>query len=344
VTFISRSVPNLAVSEVEDGVRHIRVPGFDHTRYLAVNLALDFAWGIRVARALPVGDVVICNTITLPAWLHRVKPSSGKVAVMIGRTPKGQVGFYAGVDRIYAPSTFLAQQITSRVASRRTKVIGYPIDWHLHARFSAQLGSPVTLGFVGRLHPEKGIALLVAAAGILATRTDLPRWKLKIVGPGSVSEGGGGDVWIAALKNDASQLLGGRVEWIGPEFDPELLARLYGTMDIFCYPSLAENGETFGVSVAEAMASGCAVVVSSLGCFSDLVIEGQTGSVFDHRASEPEVLLADALARLLVDSALRKDMAIRGQNHSRRFDYPEVSEKIVGDLALLTGTKSQKPQ
>jgi glycosyltransferase involved in cell wall biosynthesis len=344
VTFISRAVPNLAVSEIEDGVRHIRIPGFDHTRHLAVNLVLDFAWGVRVARALPAGDVVICNTITLPAWLHRMKPTAGKVAVMIGRTPKGQVRFYGGVERIYAPSTFLARQIGPSPASKRTKVIGYPIDWHLHARFSAQVGSPITLGFVGRLHPEKGIALLVGAACILAARTNMPEWKLKIVGPGNVSEGGGGDVWLAGLKNDAARLLGNRVEWTGPEFDPERLARLYGTMDIFCYPSLAENGETFGVSVAEAMASRCAVVVSALGCFSDLVIEGQTGSVFDHRASEPEVLLADALGRLLIDSTLRKDMAVRGQDHSRRFDYPAVSEKIVEDLALLTGTKSQKPQ
>jgi glycosyltransferase involved in cell wall biosynthesis len=344
VTFISRAVPGLPVSEIEDGFRHTRVPGFDHTRHLAVNLVLDFVWGIRVARALPAGDVVICNTITLPAWLHRIRPTAGKVAVMIGRTPKGQVRFYGGVERIYAPSTFLARQISSNPASKRTKVIGYPIDWHLHARNSAQLGSPITIGFVGRLHPEKGIALLLGAAFILATRTNIPEWKLKIVGPESVSEGGGGDVWLVGLKNDAARLLGDRVEWTGPEFDPEPLARHFGTMDIFCYPSLAEKGETFGVSVAEAMASRCAVVVSALECFGDLVIDGQTGSVFDHRAKEPEVLLANALARLLADSTLRKDVAIRGQEHSRRFDYPDVSEKILSDLALLTGTRSQKPQ
>src|ERR1039458_7354616 len=88
VTFISRRWPGLADEETVDGVHHIRLPGFDHKNLLPVNLAHDFLWGIRVARALPPGDVVICNTVTLPAWLPRLRPSAGKVVVMMGRGPK----------------------------------------------------------------------------------------------------------------------------------------------------------------------------------------------------------------------------------------------------------------
>ena len=123
---------------------------------------------MRVARALPAGDVVICNTVTLPVWLRLVRPAAGRVAVMMGRSPKGQVRFYGGVARIYAPSSFVAGQIASARASERTRVIGYPIDWALHARSAGQTGSPVTVGYVGRLHPEKGIELLVRAACRLA--------------------------------------------------------------------------------------------------------------------------------------------------------------------------------
>ena len=36
---------------------------------------------------------------------------------------------------------------------------------------------------------------------------------------------------------------------------------------IFVYPSKAEYGETFGLSVLEAMSCGCVPVVSSLECF-----------------------------------------------------------------------------
>jgi glycosyltransferase involved in cell wall biosynthesis len=338
VTFISRSRPGLAPRETAEGVQHVRLPGFDHTRYLPVNLLLDFIWGIRAARALPAGDVVICNTITLPVWLHRVKPKSGVVAVMIGRTPKGQVGFYGGVGRIYVPSSFIAGQASFIRVAGRVRVTGYPIDWPLLARSASQSGVPVTIGFVGRLNPEKGLALLMRAVSMLADRPGLPEWRLRIVGPAGIPEGGGGRAWVEALQREASPALGKRVEWLDPEFDPERLARLYGSMDIFCYPSLAEKGETFGVAVAEAMAARCAVIVSALSCFSDLVEDGETALVFDHRAIDAEKLLADCIGRLLLDPAMRMNLAQSGQRRSKRFDYPEVSARVLSDLALLTGS------
>jgi glycosyltransferase involved in cell wall biosynthesis len=344
VTFVSRSHPSLPSAENESGVDHIRIPGFDHTPHLLANLAHDLLWGIRVSRVLPPADMVVCNTITLPVWLRRMKPAAGKVSVMIGRNPKGQVPFYRGVARIYAPSTFLAGLIGPEWASRRTKVVGYPIDWPLHARSASQRGAPVTIGFIGRLHPEKGIALLIRAACLLAGRTDLPEWRLRIIGPGDVGQGGGGGDWLASLKMESASALGTRVEWAGSEFNPERLARHFGEMDVFCYPSVAEKGETFGVSVAEAMSARCAVVVSALECFSDLVTDGETGLVFDHRAEAPERLLAECISRLVSDPVLRKDLALRGQQHARRFDYPEVSRNILEDLALLSGAGTQKQQ
>lgn len=341
VTFVSRGAPGLAPEEEVAGVNHIRVGGFDHTRKLFLNLVLDLIWGVRVAHALPRGDVVICNSVTLPVWLHRAKPSSGKVAVMMGRAPKGQVAFYGGVARIYAPSSFVAGQIRSKGAAERTRVIGYPIDWSLHAQSARQSGSPVIVGFVGRLHPEKGLALLIRAASLLSARKGLPDWRVRIAGPDRVGEGGGGERWIGALREEAAPL-GSRVEWLGPEFDPERLAQLYGSMDIFCYPSVAEKGETFGVAVAEAMAARCAAVVSALGCFSDLVTDGGTGLVFDHAGPDPAQLLADCIGRLIADPPMRKDLAARGQQHVRRFDYAEVSRRILDDLALLAGAPEEK--
>ncbi len=340
VTLVSRSWPGFAANETTDGVRQTRVPGFDHSRHLLINLFLDLIWGIRVFRALPSGDVVICNSVTLPVWLHLLKRSAGRVSIMMGRAPKGQVAFYRGVSRIYAPSTFIAAQITPEWASARTRVIGYPIDWQIHARAARQSGPPLTIGFVGRLHPEKGVAVLVRAACLLAGRAGLPRCQLKVVGPAAVAEGGGGESWADALRTEA-EATGAQIEWLGSEFDSDRLARLYGSFDIFCYPSLAEKGETFGVAVAEAMAARCAVVVSALGCFRDLVTDGQTGLVFDHGASDPARQLADCIGRLVADETLREDLAGRGQLHARRFDYPEVSRRILDDLALLTGAATE---
>jgi glycosyltransferase involved in cell wall biosynthesis len=120
-----------------------------------------------------------------------------------------------------------------------------------------------------------------------------------------------------------------------PEFDPPELAQRYAAMDIFCYPSLAERGETFGVSVAEAMAAGAAPVVSNLACFNELVRDGETGLIFDHRGSGAEERLAHALARLLSDSALRGTIAQRAQEHVERYDYPRSARTLLEELARL---------
>jgi glycosyltransferase involved in cell wall biosynthesis len=341
VTFVSRQWRGLPVNESALGITHIRVPGFDHTRHMLANIFLDFIWGLRVSSVLQEADIIICNTITLPAWLGWAHPDAGKVAVMIGRTPKGQVGFYRRVARIYAPSSSMASLITQHWAFARTKVIGYPIDWGMHSAASRQGGPTVTIGFVGRIHPEKGIQLLVGAARLLSSQAGLPDWKVTIVGPTIVAEGGGGEEWVQSLRTEAAKASGNRVEWVPAEFDPAKLARIYGAMDVFCYPSLAEKGETFGVAVAEAMAAGCAVVVSSLGCFSDLVENGSTGLIFDHRTANPEKNLAGCLASLIADAQLRLEIAARGKERARNYDYPEVSRTILADLALLARTDAK---
>jgi len=91
------------------------------------------------------------------------------------------------------------------------------------------------------------------------------------------------------------------------------------------------------------MAARCAPVVSSLRCFGDLVTEGGTGLVFDHRAADADRLLAECIGRLVADAPLRAEVARRAQAHAKRFDYPEVSRIILEDLSLVTGAREQNP-
>jgi glycosyltransferase involved in cell wall biosynthesis len=255
---------------------------------------------------------------------------------MIGRKPKGQVRAYGRVSRIYAPSGSVSRQITEAGAGSRTLVIGYPIEWGLLAASASRKPGPILIGYVGRIHPEKGIQLLLEAAALLAQRAELPPWRLRIVGPVDVADGGGGEPWLASLRKRHPVADSDRIEWLPAEFNQERLAEIYGSIHIFCYPSLAEMGETFGVAVAEAMAAGCAVVVSRLECFSDLIIEKSTGLVFEHSLSGAATRLAAAIERLLTDSSLRQSLAEQGQQHAKQFDYSEVSKKILADLATVT--------
>jgi glycosyltransferase involved in cell wall biosynthesis len=341
VVHVSRAWPGFADDETIEGLRMIRLPGFDHTRTLWKNLLLDFLWGLRVVRRLPDADLVACNTVSLPVHLAAFQPRAGRVAVVLGRMPKGHAHFYGHLDRLVATSEAVRARVileNPRLAPR-TVVFPNPIDWRLHqaalASVPADTARPLTIGFVGRLNPEKGLEILLHAAALLARRTDLPRWRLRLVGPQTVAEGGGGEAYVNTLR-DLAVNAGAEVVIEPPIYDPDRLARIYATTDVFCYPSLAEKGEGLSVAPLEAMAAGAVPVVSALDCYDDVIRHGYNGFVFDHRSPDRAAHLADAFARLLADPGLRRRLSAAAQNDSRRFDYREVAAALLADFQHLT--------
>jgi glycosyltransferase involved in cell wall biosynthesis len=78
---------------------------------------------------------------------------------------------------------------------------------------------------------------------------------------------------------------------------------------VFVYPSLAEQGETFGLAPLEAMACGAVPIVSDLACFGDYITPGVNGLVFNHRASNAAGLLAKEMLALASNPAVRSALA-----------------------------------
>jgi glycosyltransferase involved in cell wall biosynthesis len=340
VRSLSRRWPGWPDSETREGVRCLRLPGSAHTRRLSVNLLLDALWSFRLLRRLPPADILVTNNVLLPALASRLRPSAGRVVVNLNRMPKGQLRVYGRVARIQVPSTAVAVAVARSAPALVERVEIFPnviaCGQLAAARRPAPPGSPVRLGYIGRLHPEKGLELLVRAARLLAEKSDLPRWTLLLRGPGDVPRGGGGEPFLQHLRDLAAPLFtDGRLAFAPAEFDPAALADAYGALDIFAYPSLAASGETFGVSVAEAMASGAAPVVSDLPCFTDLVTHERNGLVFARAASDPAAGLADALARLIRDPARREELAAAARRDSARCDLPAVADAMLEDFNAL---------
>ena len=343
ITFVSRGWSGLPDRETEHGVSHIRIRGANHRRSLATNLWNDFWWGTRVARVLPTADVVICNTVTLPVWLRRIKPNAGRVVAVIARMPKGHGYAYGNIDLLLALTEVVAARLRAENAALAPRIatFPYPIDWSLHANISRQASAVATIGYVGRIHPTKGIATLLDAATRLVTRENLPRWDIELVGPWSVAEGGGGDGYRAELLARFGANLGDRVRFTGPEFDAEKLAQRYAAMEIFCYPSV-DRGETFGVAVAEAMAAGCAPVVSDLECFRELVQPGETGLTFARNDRDAGVQLASALESLLLNPSYRDAVAARARTHAQRYDFSASAAQLIRLLESVASTTATR--
>ncbi len=332
VTIVSRRYRDFAHVEMQNGVRHIRVASRDRAGSLLANLARDLPYALRAARAMPVSDITVTNSFFLPLVLPRGK--AGKIYVHVARFPKRQFFLYGRADRLQAISKAVAQAIVAQVPrlAARVRVIGYPIAERNFA--AAQEPAGRTVLYVGRVAREKGIDLLIRAFVLLND----PDWKLRIVGPHAISQGGDGEAYLRELRELAGPL-GGRCEFAGPVFNEAALMREYRAARVFVYPSLAEQGEAFGLAPLEAMAAHCAVVVSDLACFDDFLRDGANGLKFDHRGANPAQALAEKLRSLTGDPARLRALSDAGLETAREFRTDIIADRMLADFrALLNPT------
>ncbi len=342
VVQISRAMPDFHREEFLGGVRHLRVRGYDAPRSSVWLKILDLVYSLRTMMALPKSDIVVTNTFWLPIFL--CSPRRGKVYVHVARYPKGQMRLYKKAARLQAPSSAVARAIKAEEAGLKdnVKVIPYPVPTptFVASEASAISSAPPAISqrekiivFVGRVHPEKGVHLLVEAFATLP-REMASDWQLSIVGPAEEELGGGGENYLAELKRAASKAAGS-VFFRGPVFDSIMLEQHLRAARLFVYPSLAERGESFGLAPLEAMAHGCAVLVSNLECFSDFIRDGETGFVFDHRAAQPIETLRDKIDNLIADENLLARVSEAGYRKSADFTIDRVADQFLHDFSSL---------
>jgi glycosyltransferase involved in cell wall biosynthesis len=168
--------------------------------------------------------------------------------------------------------------------------------------------------FLGRLESAKGVFELLAAGALLAPR--FPALRLVF--------GGEGDA--AALRRRAAELgIEDRIElpgWLAPAERDGQLARA----SVFCLPSHAEG---LPMAMLEAMASGRAVVASSVGGIPETIVDGGNGLLVPPR---DERALAGALAQVLGDAALRARLAGAARATIEQHYSTEV---VCGQLSAL---------
>ena len=332
VVQVSRSHPDLPAAETIAGVRHVRVRGAAQPRSILWLKWLDLLYSLRVRRILPEADILVTNTFWLPILTRTTR--RGLVYVHVQRGPKGQMRWYAHVARLLAVSHAVADQIVAEAPQLRDQVRVIPNALPFRIEPSDGAARARTILFVGRVHPEKGLELFLRALSHLPAEM-LAAWKVKIVGPHETHLGGGGASFLREMQA-LGQRSGAQVEWPGRIFDPAKLAEEYRESLVFAYPSVAETGETFGVAPIEAMAHGCAPIVSNLACFRDYIEDGVTGFVFDHRATEPEKTLADRLVNLLglgPEQIMR--IGARARAKVAQFDIEPVAQRYLEDFASL---------
>ena len=337
VTHISRLWPGLPAAGEADGVVHRRVAGFAYPRSRLLAKAMDLVYSLRCFFAVERSDVIVTNTFFLPLLLS-LFARRGAVYVSVHRYPQGQMAIYRKVDRLQCVSTAIADAVREQApaVAGLVKVVPNYVPARLDARQAAagwtQRRREVL--FVGRVHPEKGIELLIRAFAAVDPGVRAG-WSLRIVGPHETAAGGGGAAFLESLKRSAAELGLQHVDWVGPIYDREALNEAYRQARVFVYPSTAARGEAFPLAPLEAMAQGCPVVTSDLACFADFVRPGVNADSFALSATEPYRALGAVLQALLGDDERQHAYAQAGLRTAQDFTLTRVADAFVDDFASL---------
>jgi glycosyltransferase involved in cell wall biosynthesis len=226
------------------------------------------------------------------------------------------------VERVLGASVRI-ETIHNGVDTERFRPDGPAVDLDTLSGLDAATPAAIRIGLVATYARWKGHhVFLRSLAGLFANRAigrhDVPFVRAYIVGGPVYRTGSASQVTREELEGTLTSLgLNGRVGLTGFVNDT---APIYRSLDIVVHASTSP--EPFGLSVAEAMACGRAVIVSDAGGTKEIGEHDRTCLV--HRPGDVPAL-TEALSRLIRDSSLRERLgrsataAIRSRFTSQRF-------------------------
>ena len=225
----------------------------------------------------------------------------------------------SNADEIIAVSV-AAKKFISHFTDVPVRVIPNGVDSHkfrkmnkVEARKIMGFGDEPFFLYVGRLVSKKGLFnLLLAFKDVIK---EIPGAKLRIAGKGK----------LKPVLQSFTNVLGinENVEFLG--FVPdELLNPLFSSADIFVLPS--SFGESFGIVILEAMASGTPVIGTRVGGIEE-ILAGGNGILVP--PSDPSAL-ADAMLSLINDTDLQEKIVKKAlQKVKEKYDWRVVARKVV---------------
>ena len=174
--------------------------------------------------------------------------------------------------------------------------------------------------FVGRLSDQKGLQYLIDSMD------DISRYdksvKLLIIGEGSYKK--------ALMQKISNKKLESHVEFLG-SLPMQDIAKYHNYADIFVMPSLATKTgtEALGLSMLEAMSSGCAVIGTNIGGIPFAIKDGFNGLLVRQKDSHE---LSHAVITLLKD---KKKAGELGNNASKFVRKNYSWEKISKEFSKI---------
>ena len=224
---------------------------------------------------------------------------------------------YDRADVIRVMSERARQTFLERGFSDKQIVVIPPpvnLDEFPEARFAA---AKFRVSFVGLIEPWKGFHYLIDAFNAL----NLPDSELVLWG-GSGTRSVSRYLREQMARHPAIVVKPVEVRRYG-------YGEVYGKSSVLVHPSLADG---FGYVVAEAMASGVPVIVTSSTGASDLIVDGHNGYIVPPADSEA---IRDRLAHLAAHPALLREMGHAARDTARSLTFEKFRRRYVSCLDAL---------
>jgi len=208
--------------------------------------------------------------------------------------------YLKNVDLFLAPSNFLREKYIQKGFPAKKITVLKPFISLEDYKPKVSMGKYVL--YFGRLHPQKGIDLLINAA------SQLPEIPFKVVGAGKEQKRLLGLIKEKKLKN---------IELTGPRYGNALKKFIYNSAFIVV-PSVSYENAPF--AVLEAFAAGKPVIASNLGGLPELVQNQKTGLLFKPGDKRD---LKDKIEYLFSKPCLVRTMGLEARLFVERFFSPE---------------------
>lgn len=288
--------------------------------------------------AMPRTDIVHCHAMWLMPTVYSAR-AAGDFGVPFLISPRGSLSpvalrrsafrkrlFWYGVHRrdflaagcFHATSYQEYKDIRAFGLTNPVAIIPNGIDLPISSlpeRIEVSRGdSSRTLLFLGRLHPIKGLELLLEVWNRIA-ETAGRGWRLRIVGPDEVGH-------RSQLERMVKRHAIPRVEFAGPKFG-EAKRDEYRSADLYVLPTRTEN---FALTIAEALACGTPVITTRGAPWAGLEENG-CGWWVERTPADLEAALVEALG---CSPQKLREMGRRGNLWmASDFDWAQLARKMA---------------
>lgn len=259
-------------------------------------------------------DAIICHSKRAMFFARAARFLSGRkvsiIAIDHGINPKK----FLKADYVLTVNSYFSKELVKAGKDPETalvipNMIEVPEDFVTPVKSAFR--SPIKIGSLGRLYPEKYFDKMVRALAILRDRGVKCEYVIGGVGPEEESL----NALAKEIKvEDNFKILG----WT------EDKKTFFEDIDIFMLPSF---GETFGIVLLEAMLYKTPIITSNSWGPDEIIQEGVNGlKVSKDDEEKMPGLLADAIEKLANDQEFAKELA---ENASEKF-FANYTSQMVG--------------